>query len=184
MTKSLQSRLFLISASCMLLASCTDDQLAAAFPILDPRFEHAPMNNESKESLRKYFNKPNPKAFAYSPEKGVNWHAWGSSDAKETALSMCESESGTDCELFAVNNKIVWEPDEPLGPGGNSLEGTLYITIASVNLRSGPGSRHASLLVVPKGEIIQSLAREGNWYLVTVDDGTVGYIYGEYLLKK
>ena len=184
MTKISQDHLFLILASCIFLASCTDDQLAAVFPTLDPRFEHAPMNNESKEALRKYFNKRNPKAFAFSPEKGVNWHAWGSSDAQETALSMCESESGTDCELFAVNNKIVWEPDEPLGPGSSSLQGTPYTTVASVNLRSGPGSSHASLLVVPKGKTVRSLGREGNWYAVTVDDGTVGYIYGEYLSKK
>jgi HEAT repeats len=94
----------------LLLSSC-------ALPSTDPRIDQAPMAADTKDEVRKFFWKPNPKAFAFSPEKGTYWAAWGSSSveaAKRIAMEGCDGGTGTTCMLFAVNHQIVWEPtDEP-----------------------------------------------------------------------
>jgi hypothetical protein len=94
----------------LLLSSC-------ALPSTDPRIDQAPMAADTKNEVRKFFWKPNPKAFAFSPEKGTYWAAWGSSSveaAKRIAMEGCDGGTGTTCMLFAVNHQIVWEPtDEP-----------------------------------------------------------------------
>ena len=97
----------------LLLSGCASGQLASWLPGTDPRIDQAPMRADTKNEARKYFNKPNPKAFAFSPEKGTYWAHWGSStltDAKESAIRKCEESTRTTCLLFAVNNEIVWQP--------------------------------------------------------------------------
>jgi hypothetical protein len=71
------------------------------------------MRADTKSDARNYFGKPDPKAFAFSPEKGTYWAIWGSSSvetAKESAMHTCEEHNRTPCMLFAVNNEIVWQP--------------------------------------------------------------------------
>ncbi len=83
------------------------------FPAADPRVAQAPMNDSSREQFRSYLGRPNPKAFAFSPEKGTNWHAWGynsNEEARQVSVSKCEEVTGTRCVLFALNNEIVWQP--------------------------------------------------------------------------
>jgi SPOR domain len=97
----------------VLLSGCAPGQLARLLPATDPRIDQAPMRADTKDGARAYFNKRNPKAFAFSPEQGTYWSAWGSSsveDAKEQAMRGCEETTRTPCVLFAVNNEIVWRP--------------------------------------------------------------------------
>jgi hypothetical protein len=80
---------------------------------LDPRIGQAPMGTTAKSQARAYFDLPNHKAFAFSPEKGTNRHIWGSASAeiaKQTAMGQCEELTRTRCVLFAVDNEIVWLP--------------------------------------------------------------------------
>src|SRR5215207_4516510 len=42
----------------------------------DPRVGLAPMDAESRAQLGGFFARPNPKAFAFSPERGTNRHTW------------------------------------------------------------------------------------------------------------
>jgi hypothetical protein len=98
----------------LLITSCSSGQLVHQLPSTDPRIEQAPMTAETKSVARDYFDsKPSPKAFAFSPEKGTNWAAWGSSSveaAKELAMQQCEERTRTRCVLFAINDQIVWQP--------------------------------------------------------------------------
>jgi len=98
----------------LLLGSCASGQLARLLPGTDPRIDQAPMSAETKSYARSFFSRPNPKAFALSPEKGTAWAAWGASSeegAKEFALRECEARTRTPCVLFVVDNEIVWRPE-------------------------------------------------------------------------
>jgi hypothetical protein len=99
----------------LLLGGCASGQLAWLLPGTDPRIGQAPMSAETKDYARDFFDRPNPKAFAFSPEKGTAWAAWGSSSeegAKEFALRECEARTRTPCVLFAVDDEIVWRPGD------------------------------------------------------------------------
>jgi hypothetical protein len=92
-----------------LLGGCAAEQARSA----DPRIDQAPMTTETKKTSRDYFNKPNPKAFAFSPEKGTNWAVWGYPPVEaaiKQAMQECEERTRTRCVLFAVNDQIVWQP--------------------------------------------------------------------------
>ena len=103
----------------LLLSGCASGQFASWLPGTDSRIDQAPMRADSKREARNYFNKPNPKAFAFSPEKGTYWAQWGQptlTGAKELAIRKCEESTRTTCLLFAVNNEIVWQPAVPVAP--------------------------------------------------------------------
>ena len=109
----------------LLLGGCASGQLARLLPGSDPRIDQAPMRADSRNEARAYFNKRNPKAFAFSPEKGTCWSAWESSsveDAKVLAMHECEEKTRTPCVLFAVNNEIVWQPGSERGAAAGAPE--------------------------------------------------------------
>jgi hypothetical protein len=102
----------------LLLSGCASGQPAST---RDARVDQAPMRADTKTVARDFFMKPNPKAFAFSPEKGTYWAAWGSSSveaARELAMHECEERTGTPCMLFAVNDQIVWQPEGEHPTGG------------------------------------------------------------------
>ena len=110
----------------LLLGGCASGQLAWLLPGTDPRIDQAPMRADTKNDARAYFNKRNPKAFAFSPEKGTYWSAWEASSmegAKELAMRECEATTRTPCVLFAVNNEIVWHPGGERGTAAGAPEG-------------------------------------------------------------
>ena len=110
----------------LLLGGCASGQLAWLLPGTDPRIDQAPMRADTRNEARAYFNKRNPKAFAFSPENGMYWSAWGSSsveDAKELAMRECEEMTRTPCVLFAVDNEIVWQPGSERGTAAGAPEG-------------------------------------------------------------
>ncbi|MDR9503679.1 SH3 domain-containing protein [Brevibacillus agri] len=55
-----------------------------------------------------------------------------------------------------------------------------YVTIinANTNVRSGPGTEHSVLRQVQTGEKYSIENREGDWFKVTLSDGTTGYVAG------
>jgi hypothetical protein len=97
------------------LGGCGTGWLARLRPAADPRLAQAPMTAAAKAEARAYFARPGPKALAFSPETGGNRYVWGTAaasaeDAERLALGLCEERTGTRCELFAVNDEIVWRP--------------------------------------------------------------------------
>ena len=98
-----------------LLVGCAADQFSSLERSIEQRIDQAPMTAETRSVARDYLNnKPSPKAFAFSPEKGTNWAAWGYPSveaAKERAMQQCKERTRTECVLFAVNDQIVWQPD-------------------------------------------------------------------------
>jgi hypothetical protein len=87
------------------------------------------MNADSKQQARAYFAKPNPKAFAFAPGPGTNWHAWGyasTEEARQISVSKCEELTGQRCVLFALNDEIIWrpgtQPDEQVTAAENEAE--------------------------------------------------------------
>jgi SPOR domain len=97
----------------LVLSGCTSGQSSSSLSRTGALINQTPMTADTKSYAREFFDRPDPKALAFSPEKGTAWAAWGSSsveNAKEFAVSECERRTRTPCTLFAVNQQIVWEP--------------------------------------------------------------------------
>ena len=69
-----------------------------------------------------------------------------------------------------------------VGDSLTSLSGTAYTTNVStmVNLREEATMNSTSLAMLKNNTSVSLLAKQGNWYKVDVN-GTIGYIYGEYI---
>ncbi len=73
----------------LLLIGCASGRSGSPLSHTDSRVDQTPMTADTKSYARGFFSRPNPKAFAFSPEKGTAWAAWGSSsveEAKEVAM--------------------------------------------------------------------------------------------------
>ncbi|MBK6004933.1 hypothetical protein JJB11_02410 [Ramlibacter ginsenosidimutans] len=74
------------------------------------------LSERGREAYRDWLKRPQPRAFALSPE-GHYASIWGTrppdatlpSDPKERALVVCERRAKKPCQLYAVNDKVVWE---------------------------------------------------------------------------
>jgi uncharacterized protein YgiM (DUF1202 family) len=55
---------------------------------------------------------------------------------------------------------------------------TCTVTAYTLNLREGPGTSHAVLQILHKGEVLEVLAK-GAWLKVVTRSGT-GFVYGRY----
>ncbi|MDP4086643.1 MAG: SH3 domain-containing protein, partial [Bacillota bacterium] len=63
-----------------------------------------------------------------------------------------------------------------------SFSKTSYETTANLNLRSGASSNYKAILAIPKGKLVTSNTKIGNWYKVTYANKT-GWVSGTYLKK-
>lgn len=54
------------------------------------------------------------------------------------------------------------------------------VTASSLNVRSGPGTQHAALARVTRGQVFASLRRQGEWHELQLD-GRRGWSHGSYL---
>lgn len=78
------------------------------------------LSDRGREAYRDWLTRPQPRAFALSPE-GYFASTWGTrppdaslpSDPKERALVVCERRAKKACQLYAVNDKVVWDAAEP-----------------------------------------------------------------------
>ncbi|WP_420548922.1 SH3 domain-containing protein [Curvivirga sp.] len=59
-----------------------------------------------------------------------------------------------------------------------------YFTQKNSNMRSGPGTSHAVMTTVPKGQEIYVDGLEGEWYRVNFTEGQIGYIFSTLLDKN
>ena len=75
----------------LLLSGCASGQFAGPLSRMDLRIDQAPMTADTKSYARSFFSRPNPKAFAFSPEKGTAWAAWGSSSERRRKSWRCAS---------------------------------------------------------------------------------------------
>ena len=142
------------------LGGCGTGWLSRLRPAADPRLAQVPMSAEARAETRAYFAKPGPKALAFSPERGTNRYVWGTAaasaqEAERLALGQCEELTGTRCELFAVNDEIVWRPRG----GAEADAGTVGPDAHLVGTFDLRGGRRAALQVVnPTGEELLLLA--------------------------
>ncbi|MFN3682654.1 MAG: NlpC/P60 family protein [Fimbriimonadaceae bacterium] len=70
----------------------------------------------------------------------------------------------------------------PRNPGSVALRSP-YAKVAkdSVVVRSGPGSDHRKVVVVPSGTLVKVLDRSNGWYKLRFPLGTVGWVRGDLL---
>lgn len=55
-----------------------------------------------------FLQRPKPRAFAINPTQRRHGYASGD-DAKSTALAVCQRETGLECQLYAVDDEVVWK---------------------------------------------------------------------------
>lgn len=168
---------YVLVVSALVLAGCN----LGPEPGMDRRINQVDLNNDSRNLLRGYFDRENPKAFAFSPETrghGLVWDAASTADAESGAIADCEQRTGTACELFASDDKIVWVAPEITYAGEIGLR---FRATTDVNLRAGPGTGSEVLAVLSPDERVDVTGVDGNWYAVQRDDGTAGYVFGDYL---
>ena len=63
----------------------------------------------------------------------------------------------------------------------SASEGTARSTTANVHMRSGGGTKHASLGMIPRGAQVEWLRTDGKWAYISYQ-GTRGYVYAAYLI--
>ncbi len=69
------------------------------------------------------------------------------------------------------------EPAKPVYALGSVK--TKYAS-SSVNVRKGPGTKHAAEFALESGAKMRILGESANWYLIETDDGKTGYISKNY----
>jgi len=71
------------------------------------------------------------------------------------------------------------DPDPGIDPGPVDPEPTgkvIEVTGSSVNVREGPSTDTAKIGSVVKGDELEYIGSEGDWYKIKTKDGKVGYI--------
>lgn len=61
---------------------------------------------------------------------------------------------------------------------------TLYSTFSGVNIRALPTTESNQIGSLYKGDSVQAIAYTGGWFQVQLADGSIGYVYGEYLSEE
>ncbi|QRF65942.1 SH3 domain-containing protein [Ponticoccus alexandrii] len=83
-----------------------------------------------------------------------------------------------------------WAEEQPRRPGREPGADTtdqlpaLYVDApgyGGLNLRSGPGTGNAVLLTMAQGDRVEELGRTGDWRLLRLSSGKVGWAHGGYL---
>jgi hypothetical protein len=107
-----------IATSLTLARSHDQQQIRATILAIPPPSGYAMVSDDSKlpligeaarQEYRRFLSAPSPKAFAVSPS-GHAW-AWNSSlvpDAAWRALARCAEKANAQCQLYAVDDAVVW----------------------------------------------------------------------------
>ncbi|MFC7685793.1 N-acetylmuramoyl-L-alanine amidase [Ureibacillus sp. GCM10028918] len=75
------------------------------------------------------------------------------------------------------------KPTEPNEPGETTEGQTMYVTVASLNVRSGPGTSYAKVGSLTKGNEITAYEKTGDWVYMT-SSKVSGYVHTGYLSSK
>ena len=85
------------------------------------------LSENGRRAYRDYLAKMTPRAFAVSPGGAWCWAEEGE-DPDARALATCEKRSGQPCQLYSVDDHVVWKGDAPgtaiAGTGGGAVGGT------------------------------------------------------------
>lgn len=65
--------------------------------------------------------------------------------------------------------------------GRASCRGYVTVTASLLNLRGGPGTGHAVLKQLPRNTGLAVLGQDGSWFKAALDDGTTGWVHGNYI---
>jgi dienelactone hydrolase len=69
------------------------------------------LSENGRSAYREYLAKLTPRAFAVAPNGAWCWAEDGENPGKR-ALATCQQESGQPCQLYSVDEQVVW-PDQP-----------------------------------------------------------------------
>lgn len=69
------------------------------------------LSEKGRENYAKFLTMPYPRAFAIAPTGHHGW-AYEGADPLERALKNCESRAKTACRLYAIDDDVVWQPNQ------------------------------------------------------------------------
>ncbi len=93
------------------------------------------LTEHGREAYREYLSKMTPRAFAVSPSGGWCWAEEGE-DPDTRALATCAQKSGQPCQLYSVDDHVVWQ-------GQQQKRTAMASTVGGDTLGSnGPAATH------------------------------------------
>lgn len=82
-----------------------------------------------RNSYLTFLSKPLPRAMAISGDN-LGFYSWSigndNLDPIERVLQYCQKQTGTECELYAVDNDVVFKPSQPLAQYAKGKLGAIY----------------------------------------------------------
>ena len=84
------------------------------------------LSENGRRAYREYLDKTTPRAFAVSPTGAWCWAEEGE-DPDARALETCSRRSGQPCQLYSVDDHVVWkgDPAAPAEAGASAIGGTM-----------------------------------------------------------
>ncbi|MDX9918269.1 MAG: D-alanyl-D-alanine carboxypeptidase family protein [Gudongella sp.] len=86
-------------------------------------------------------------------------------------------------EMIKGGNTIDIHDDAVASGGVENVEQMLLFTTGNLNIRTGPGTEHSIIMVIPKGETVEYISEEGEWINVKFK-GYTGYSHRSYLTDE
>lgn len=107
---------------------------------------------------------------------------WSIASRYKTTVKDISQLNGFSSEAVLAVGKTIKIPvtsNTPDRSGDVSRESraVVHINTADVCLRSGPGTNHSKIAVLPEGATGKMLAKQGSWTKIALGDGTCGYVY-------
>lgn len=85
------------------------------------------------------------------------------------------------CRYVIYDGQAGWAADQYLDREGGGQPGWTLTATVDLNLRTGPSTNDAVLLVIPDGATVQATDQLANGYRQVVYNGTTGWAYNSYL---
>jgi hypothetical protein len=100
------------------LHSADQQEIRNSYPAIPPRsdfaaidaVERVPVPAQGQAEYRRFLDASPPRAFAIAPGKTASAWNSGSIKALGQALSRCAERAKSPCELYAVDDEVVWRP--------------------------------------------------------------------------
>ncbi|PWG64024.1 SH3 domain-containing protein [Spiribacter halobius] len=111
-------------------------------------------------------------------DRGLNH---GERPAPEHAVALVEEIVGR--PIDEIDRAFVaWFNDAPPPtPQPRTTGGSLHVTTANLNLRTGPGTGYERLTTLPAGTRLAVTGETDGWRQVTLEDGTTAFVSADYL---